>query len=418
MINKTNNKKYIFSFIGSGISSMFLLNEFLKNKELSNESLFHIYEKSIFPFGLVRNGFAPDNYKTKENLTKLFIKNLKQNNNVKYFGNVFINNDNLKKISPNYSLIFSGNGIQKKRLLNIPNENLMFEAIDLAKWYNGDIVEDKNLKYAITNNKINNLIIIGNGNVSLDIIRILFLIKYDLLYKYGVPEDRIKYIKKLRNKINKIYIIGRNSIDNPSFTKFEFKNFLRHCINCGNINIKINDMKIINKNNFYISKKINFYHNSINTNNNDENNSYKKKDIIFLFNNTPIKYDGKYLYLKNNFDVDKIKSNIIIKSIGRDRQDFTQINNLIQLPIYKNISEGLIYSKNLFEQIMSQINNKLIKKHDIQKLNSCLEELKMKSKIIYKKDLFKIDEYEKSQGVKKGKIRDRITEIQNVFKLL
>ena len=418
MLNNANNKKYIFSFIGSGISSMFLLHEFLKNKELSNQSLFHIYEKDIFPFGLVRNGFAPDNYKTKENLTKLFIKNFKQNNNVKYFGNVFINNDNLKKISPNYSLIFSGNGLQKKRLLNIANENLMLDAIDLAKWYNGDIVEDKNLKYTITNNKINNLIIIGNGNVSLDIIRIVFLINYDLLYKYGVPEERIKYIKKLRNKIKKIYIIGRNSIDNPSFTKFEFKNFLRHCINYGNINIKINDMEIVNKNNFYISKKINFSHNSININSNDENNSYKKKEIIFLFNSIPIKYDGKYLYLKNNYNRDKIKSSLVIKSIGRDRQDFIQINNLIQLPIYKNISEGLIYSKNLFEQIMSQINNKLIKKHDIQKLNSCLEELKRKNKIIYKNDIFKIDEYEKKEGVKKGKIRDKITEIKNVFKLL
>ena len=418
MLNKTNNKKYIFSFIGSGISSMFLLNEFLKNKELSSQSLFHIFEKDIFPFGLVRNGFAPDNYKTKENLSKLFIKNIKQNN-VKYFGNVFINNDNLKKISPNYSLIFSGNGLQKKRLLNIPNENLMLDAIELAKWYNGDIVEDKALKYTITNNKINNLIIIGNGNVSLDIIRILFLIKYDLLYKYGVPEDRIKYIKKLRNKIKKIYIIGRNSIDNPSFTKFEFKNFLRHCINCGNINIKINDMEIINKNNFYISKKINFSHNSLTIkNNNDENDSYKKKDIIFLFNNIPIKYDGRYLYLKNNFNEDKIKSNIVIKSIGRDRQDFIQINNLIKLPIYKNISEGFIYSKNLFEQIMNQINQKLIKKYDIQKLNSYLEELKRKNKIIYKNDIFKIDEYEKREGNKKGKIRDKITEIKNVFKLL
>ena len=137
-----------------------------------------------------------------------------------------------------------------------------------------------------------------------------------------------------------------------------------------------------------------------------------------MFNSIPIKYDGKYLYLKNNYNRDKIKSNLVIKSIGRDRQDFIQINNLIQLPIYKNISEGLIYSKNLFEQIMSQINNKLIKKHDIQKLNSCLEELKRKNKIIYKNDIFKIDEYEKKEGVKKGKIRDKITEIKNVFKLL
>jgi hypothetical protein len=67
---------------------------------------------------------------------------------------------------------------------------------------------------------------------------------------------------------------------------------------------------------------------------------------------------------------------------------------------------------------MNQINQKLIKKYDIQKLNSCLEELKRKNKIIYKNDIFKIDEYEKKEGVKKGKIRDKITEIKNVFKLL
>ena len=242
MINNINSNKYLFSFIGSGISSMFLLKEFLNNKNIANTSLFHIYEKNIFPFGLVRSGFAPDNYKIKENLTELFTNILKNNNNIKYFGNMFITNNNLKKLSPYYSLVFLGDGLQQKKLLNISNEKLMIDGIDMAKWYNGEILdEDKNIKNIISKNKNNNLIMIGNGNVSLDIIRILFLLKDNLLYKYGIPENRIKYIKKLRNKIDNIYIISRNNINKASFTKFEFKNFLQNCQNYGNINIHIND---------------------------------------------------------------------------------------------------------------------------------------------------------------------------------
>lgn len=421
MINNINSNKYLFSFIGSGISSMFLLKEFLNNKNIANTSLFHIYEKNIFPFGLVRSGFAPDNYKIKENLTELFTNILKNNNNIKYFGNMFITNNNLKKLSPYYSLVFLGDGLQQKKLLNISNEKLMIDGIDMAKWYNGEILdEDKNIKNIISKNKNNNLIMIGNGNVSLDIIRILFLLKDNLLYKYGIPENRIKYIKKLRNKIDNIYIIARNNINKASFTKFEFKNFLQNCQNYGNINIHINDDEIINKNNFYFNKKINFLLNSVNNDNLDKKNS-KKKNIIFLFNNSPVRYDGNYLYLKNNFQNNKIKSNIIIKSIGRNRQNIIdkEPNNLIKLPIYKNINEGIIYSKNLFLQIMNQINsNKVIKKNDFEGLNSCIKTIQGKKRIIYKDDWFKINEYEKKEGLKRDRIRQKIIEKEKVFQLL
>ena len=425
MLNNTNNNKYIFGFIGSGISSMFLLNELLKHKKLANKSIFHLFDKNIFPFGLVRNGFAPDNYKTKENLTELFTNTLKNNNNIEYFGNIFINNDILKKISPYYSLIISGNGAQEKKLLNIKNENLMIDGIDMAKWYNGDIIkEDKNIKNIITKNKTNNLVIIGNGNVSLDIVRILFLINENLLYKYGIPEKRIKYIKTLRNKINNIYIIGRNSIDRPSFSKFEFKNFLDHCENFGNFNIRMNDTQIINQNNFYFNKKINYLlNNNVGVGTNSSNGSKKKyiktvKNINFLFNNSPVGFDGKYLYLKNNFQKKKIESNIVIKSIGRNKQNLVEQNNLIQLPSYKNINEGLVYSKNFCDQIIRQINNKMIKKSNIQNLNSCLKSIFEKERIIYKDNWFKINELEKNEGKKKGKIREKITNKDKIFKLL
>ena len=140
-----------------------------------------------------------------------------------------------------------------------------------------------------------------------------------------------------------------------------------------------------------------------------------------MFNNSPVRYDGNYLYLKNNFQNNKIKSNIIIKSIGRNRQNIIdkEPNNLIKLPIYKNINEGIIYSKNLFLQIMNQINsNKVIKKNDFEGLNSCIKTIQGKKRIIYKDDWFKINEYEKKEGLKRDRIRQKIIEKEKVFQLL
>lgn len=385
MINIPNfNKKFICGFVGSGLSSMLLINEFLKNKDISKNAIFHIFEKNPLPFGLIRNGISPDNYKLKENLIENFTTNILKKSNINYYGNVLINNKSLQILYPYYSLFFLGTGLQQKKLLNIKNENLILEGIDIANWYNGGIIkESKHIENIFSKNKLKNLVIFGNGKVSIDLIKILFLINENFLYKYGVPVNRIKYIKQLRKKIKNIYIV------------------------CKNLN--------------NVDKLTNLLKNEMD--NNNLSNNLKLK-FVFLFDYIPVSFDGVNLYIKNNQSKQCIKTNVIIKSIGRNNDNLVNkidnkiIDKIVELPKYKNINEAFLSSSKLFEQLMDNIDiSKLSINSDIN-YSDLIKKIQTSKRIITKNDWFKINEYEKNEGKKKGKVRELITGYNEIFKLL
>ena len=90
--------KYVFGFVGCGAGANFFIKQLINNKELFSKCLIHLYEKNPYPFGLIRDGIAPDHQKSKQ-LIKEFSDNIiKHKNQIEYFGNVNISNINKMKM--------------------------------------------------------------------------------------------------------------------------------------------------------------------------------------------------------------------------------------------------------------------------------------------------------------------------------
>lgn len=129
-----------------------------------------IYEKAPVPFGLIRFGVAPDHPEVK-NVIASFNK-IALNERVTFNGNINIGKQvTLDQLRHAYNVVVLCYGSTEDRTLNIDGEQLpcVLPAKRFVGWYNG-VEEDRNLEF---NLDVENVVIIGQGNVALDCARIL-----------------------------------------------------------------------------------------------------------------------------------------------------------------------------------------------------------------------------------------------------
>ena len=101
-----------------------------------------------------------------------------------FWGNINVGQDiSVEQLQHHFNAIIFATGAQKDRQLNINGENLkgVLSAGDWVAWYNGvptkkDLMENlsKTCNHLLDGNK-KNVVVIGHGNVSLDVSRILLL---------------------------------------------------------------------------------------------------------------------------------------------------------------------------------------------------------------------------------------------------
>ncbi|KAG5438431.1 hypothetical protein PCANB_002920 [Pneumocystis canis] len=178
-----------------------------------------MYEALPAPFGLVRLGVAPDHYDIK-NVQNRFseIANYK---GFSFIGNVCVGKDVfLKQLKPHYDCIIMAYGASKDKELGLSGENNLkgvYSARSFVNWYNG------HYEYQEFNPDLessNLAIIIGHGNVALDIARIL-LIDPKVLEKTDISEKALECLKK--SKIKHVKIIGRRGPLQMSFSTKELR---------------------------------------------------------------------------------------------------------------------------------------------------------------------------------------------------
>ena len=111
-------------------------------------------------------------------------------------------------MKPHYDAILLAYGAGKDKRLNIPGENLdgVFSARAFVGWYNGQ-PDYANLKPRLDN--CNNAVVIGQGNVSLDITRIL-LSDVDSLRRTDITEEALQVLS--RSQVKNVEIFGRRDL--------------------------------------------------------------------------------------------------------------------------------------------------------------------------------------------------------------
>jgi len=174
-------------------------------------------ERLPTPWGLVRSGVAPDQPKIKT-VSKVFEKIAKEDG-FRLFANVELGKDvSLKDLREAYDAVVLATGSTSGRKLGIKGEDLpnCLSAADFVPWYNAhpdftDVKVDLDTDSAV---------IIGAGNVAMDVARMLALDPIEL-----DPTDIAVHALKVfkASKIRKVIICGRRGPEHAAFTAPELR---------------------------------------------------------------------------------------------------------------------------------------------------------------------------------------------------
>ncbi|XP_041265351.1 NADPH:adrenodoxin oxidoreductase, mitochondrial isoform X2 [Onychostruthus taczanowskii] len=181
-------------------------------------ALVDIYEKLPVPFGLVRFGVAPDH---PENVTNAFTQTARSER-CAFYGNVTVGRDvTLPELQQAYHAVVLSYGAEDNRVLGIPGENLpgVYSARAFVGWYNG-LPENQDLKPDLS---CETALILGHGNVALDIARIL-LSPLQLLRKTDITDSSLAALAC--SKVKRVWLVGRRGPLQVAFTIKELREMI------------------------------------------------------------------------------------------------------------------------------------------------------------------------------------------------
>lgn len=205
------------AIIGSGPAGFYAADILLKSVPTAR---IDIIERLPTPYGLVRGGVAPDHQTTKK-VAKKFEKTALVEH-VRFFGNVEVGRDvMLAELRDIYDVVILAVGAPADRVLSIPGADKagVHGSAAFVGWYNGhpDFVElepDLNIETAV---------VIGNGNVALDIARVLV--------RSPAGRSRTDIPAYARDDldaspIRDVYLLGRRGPADAKFTNVELREML------------------------------------------------------------------------------------------------------------------------------------------------------------------------------------------------
>ncbi|MDX6438913.1 MAG: ferredoxin/flavodoxin---NADP+ reductase [Gaiellaceae bacterium] len=172
-------------------------------------------ERLPTPWGLVRLGVAPDHPNIKS-VSRAFEKTA-LNPGFRFFGNVEVGKDVAHaELAGLYDAVVYSVGAQTDRQLGIPGEDLpgSWPATAFVAWYNGH-PDFQGLSFDFSGERV---VVIGNGNVALDVARMLALTPEEL-----APTDTTDAAIEAINGsgIREILVVGRRGPVQAAWTPVE-----------------------------------------------------------------------------------------------------------------------------------------------------------------------------------------------------
>ena len=176
-----------------------------------------MFERLPTPWGLVRSGVAPDHPKIKS-VTRIYEKTA-AHPRFRFFGHVELGKDITRsELLEHYHAVVYATGSPTDRPLGIPGEDLpgSLAATDFVGWYNahpdfGDLDIDLSCERAV---------VIGNGNVALDVARMLML-SHDELSKTDVADHALEALE--HSNVREVVVAGRRGPAQAAFTNPELR---------------------------------------------------------------------------------------------------------------------------------------------------------------------------------------------------
>jgi ferredoxin/flavodoxin---NADP+ reductase len=204
------------AIVGSGPAGFYAAGHLLAGKD-DLEVEVDMFDRLPTPFGLVRAGVAPDHPKIKS-VTRVYEKTAAKEQ-FRFFGNVHVGRDlGHEDLRRHYHAVIYAFGAETDRKLDIPGEELpgSWPATEFVAWYNGH-PDYRDLEFDLSCERV---AVIGNGNVAMDVARMLVLPREEL----EVTDTADHAIEALaESNVKEVCILGRRGPAQAAFTNPELR---------------------------------------------------------------------------------------------------------------------------------------------------------------------------------------------------
>ncbi|MET0888096.1 MAG: FAD-dependent oxidoreductase, partial [Mycetocola sp.] len=207
--------KLRLAIVGAGPAGIYAADILLKAERKFDVSI-DLFDRLPAPYGLVRYGVAPDHPRIKGIINAL--REVLDRGDIRVFGNVDFGTDiTLEDLKHHYHAVIFATGAVRDAALNIPGIELegSYGAADFVSWFDGHT--DVPREWPLTARSV---AVIGNGNVALDVSRMLAKHADDLL-STEIPENVYEGLKS--SPVTDVHVFGRRGPAQVKFTPLELR---------------------------------------------------------------------------------------------------------------------------------------------------------------------------------------------------
>ncbi|MDB5971882.1 MAG: oxidoreductase [Hydrocarboniphaga sp.] len=210
------------AIVGSGPSGMYAAGHLLENpagtfmqgrliKRVNRPIEVDVLDRLPTPWGLIRGGVAPD-HPDKKKMSRVYDA-IAHRPGFRFIGNVNVGESvTTQELSHWYDAVIYAFGADGERRLGIPGEDLpgCSSARRFVGWYNGH-PDFSHLPFDLRSQRA---VIIGNGNVSMDVARIL-LKPVDELRRTDIAAHALEALA--RSQVREVVILGRRGPEDAAY---------------------------------------------------------------------------------------------------------------------------------------------------------------------------------------------------------
>ena len=210
--------KLRLAIIGAGPAGIYAADLILK-AERDFEVSIDLFDHLPAPYGLVRYGVAPDHPRIKGIINALH--EVLDGGDIRFFGNVRYGQDiDLEDLKKHYNAVIFATGAIKDAPLAIPGIDLdgSYGAADFVNWY--DAHPDVARSWPLNAKEV---AVIGNGNVALDVARMMAKRPDDLLAT-DIPDHVYQGLRD--SPVTDVHVFGRRGPAQVKFSPLELREAL------------------------------------------------------------------------------------------------------------------------------------------------------------------------------------------------
>jgi ferredoxin/flavodoxin---NADP+ reductase len=207
--------KLRLAIVGAGPAGIYAADILLKH-ERSFEVSIDLFDQLPAPYGLVRYGVAPDHPRIKGIINAL--RDVLDSGDIRIFGNVRYGEDiTLDDLKRHYNAVIFSTGAVRDASLDIPGIDLegSYGAAEFVSWYDGH--PDVSREWPLSAQSV---AVVGNGNVALDVARMLAKHPDDLL-PTEIPDN--VHAGLAASPVTDVHVFGRRGPMQVKFTPLELR---------------------------------------------------------------------------------------------------------------------------------------------------------------------------------------------------